>query len=374
MIDLASEIYNYCIALHKRYYGIFNKHLNKAHLQRHITKLKKTKKKHWNKLNSQAIDNITDRIQQGYQQFFDAIKLGNTKKNPPTFRKKKKYGSITLKQTGYKYLEGNQVAIGNLSKKKEHWFYRFHFSREILGTIKTLTIKRDALGDIYLCFSCLLDEKKPEVVVALDKMAGFDVGFHTFLYSSDDKEYQMPLHFKAALKDVKKANKSFHSKKKGSNNRKRAKLHLARIHRRLRRLRRNSHLQLASRLFSTYDALFFEDLDLEGLRKRYGRKINDLGIASFIDVCKHQASKEGKYVGQIDRYEPSSKKCHRCLKNNDSLSLRDRSWTCDGCHAHHHRDFNAAKNVYRVGTSTLKVDEVRLLRERSLIDLRIPRL
>jgi putative transposase len=332
-----------------------------------LSKLRNTRNQHWKGLDSQAIQDITDRVERGYRLFFNALKTGNTTKRPPSFRKRAKYSSVTFKQSGYKYLQDNRIRIG------KH-VYKFHFSREILGTTKTLTIKRDALGDIYLCFSCLLDKEKPEVVVSLDKMAGFDVGFHTFLYSSDDKEYKMPLHFKAALKKVRRAHKALSSKKKGSNSRKRAKLHLARVYRRIRRLRRESHLKLANRLLSTYDALFFEDLDLEGLRKRYGRKINDLGIASFIDICKHQATKKGKYVGQIDRYEPSSKKCSDCGWINEHLQLRDRSWNCIGCQRSHHRDFNAAKNVYRVGTSTLKVDDIRLLRERSLLDLRIPQL
>jgi putative transposase len=111
-IDIASGIYNHCIALHKRYYRLFGKTLNKYQLQKHLTKLKKQKRyHHWNSVGSQAIQDITDRIDRAYKLFFDALK-SNRKVAPPSFKKRIKYKSITLKQAGYKLPESNKIKIG----------------------------------------------------------------------------------------------------------------------------------------------------------------------------------------------------------------------------------------------------------------------
>ena len=109
LIDLSAEIYNHCIALHKRYYKLYKMHLNKSRLQAHITKLKKFERyKHWNNLGSQAIQEITDRIENAYTLFFRSLKR-KVRCAPPSFKKRVKYKSFTLKQAGYKLLDDNAV-------------------------------------------------------------------------------------------------------------------------------------------------------------------------------------------------------------------------------------------------------------------------
>ena len=116
-IDVSGIIYNHCIALHKRYYRLFGKHLNKNQLQKHLTKLKKLKKyEFWNSVGSQAIQEVTERIDKGYKRFFDNVKARKSGKvkekvSPPKFRKVKKYKSFTLKQAGWKLVKENVIII-----------------------------------------------------------------------------------------------------------------------------------------------------------------------------------------------------------------------------------------------------------------------
>lgn len=146
-INLAGILYNHCIALHKRYYRRYGKTLNVYALMKHLTKLKKLPKyAEWNSLGSQAIQDIAQRIDKTYKLFFRNRKHG-IKSSPPSFKKVKKYKSYTLKQAGYKLYPDNSIKIGDR-------IYTFHKSREIEGTVKTLTIKRDALGDLYICIAC----------------------------------------------------------------------------------------------------------------------------------------------------------------------------------------------------------------------------
>ena len=108
-INAAAFIYNHCIALHRRYYRMWGKHLNCVKLQAHIAKLRKCNP-FWQQVGSQAVQDICQRIEKAYQQFFKHHKKGV---KSPGFKKVKKYKSFTLKQAGYKFLGDNRVKIGN---------------------------------------------------------------------------------------------------------------------------------------------------------------------------------------------------------------------------------------------------------------------
>ncbi|MEM8779049.1 MAG: RNA-guided endonuclease TnpB family protein, partial [Cyanobacteria bacterium P01_G01_bin.49] len=137
-INAAASIWNHCLALHKRYYSMFGKHLNKFQLMKHIAKLRK-KNSYWQLVDAQAVQDISDRIDKSYKLFFKNHKNGV---RPPSFCKSKKYKSFTLKQTGYKLL-GDKIRIG----KK---IYGYHKSRKVEGKIKTVTVKRMPTGDMYI--------------------------------------------------------------------------------------------------------------------------------------------------------------------------------------------------------------------------------
>ena len=365
-IDVSSEIYNHCIALHRRYYRLCGKYLNKYQLQKHITKLKRRQcYEHWNLVGSQAIQDITDRIERGYQLFFDSLKKrlskltsGNGKHKrvgPPGFKKRKKYRSFTLKQAGYALLGDNNVRIHDR-------VYRYHKSLEIEGCIKTLTVKRDTLGDIYFCFSCEVEKDQTNRVMT-GKSAGFDFGLKTYLTGDDGTddviEEISPLFFKQGIKEIKKANRELSRKQKGSNNWTRAKLNLARLHKRIANQRQDYHYSTGRKLVKKYDAVFFENLHLKSMQMMWGKKISDLGFGDFLKILECIAAKNGVIFGKIDRFYPSSKECSECHEINHDLRLKDREWNCPVCKAHHDREKNAAKNIHRVGASTYGVGSVR---------------
>src|SRR5665648_931972 len=186
VVNISGIVYNHCIALHKRYYKLYGKHLNKFQLQKHLTKLKKRDKyKFWSRVPSQAIQNITERIDDGYKKFFKyATKKTKLKSSPPTFKAVKKYKSYTLKgKVGYK-IEKNGISLNG-------YIYKFWLSKPIIGIIKTIIIKRDTLGDFYICLS--IEQEKPKYNVATGKSVGIDFGMTTFLTLNDGKEIESPL-------------------------------------------------------------------------------------------------------------------------------------------------------------------------------------
>ena len=194
-INAASSIYNHCIALHKRYYRLFGKHLNQNKLMKHIAKLRK-KNEYWQLVGSQGVQDIIQRIERAYQLFFKHNKKGV---RPPSFRKRIKYKSITLKQAGYKFLDSNRLRI----VKK---VFKFWKSREIEGKIKTVTIKRNSLGEIFIFV--VTDFIDNQVQTMTDKSAGFDFGCQVFLTCSDNIEIRAPLFLKQSLKQLKLASRN----------------------------------------------------------------------------------------------------------------------------------------------------------------------
>ena len=346
-INIAGYIYNHLIALHKRYYKYFKKYPSKYNIQKFITRLKKQHKfQFWNTLGSQAIQQVVERIDFGYKKFFH-----KENKRPPAFRKIKRFKSFTLKQAGWKLFCDNSIQIG-----KE--FFRYSKSRSIEGNIKTVTIKRDTLGHCFIFITTDHQETSQNRIMT-GKSAGFDFGLKTFLVGSDGSVIRSPLFFKHGLKRIRKASQNLSSKAKGSNNRKKARMHLARVHKKIANQRLDFHFKLAKELTEKYDYIFLETLNLAGMKKLWGRKVSDLGFAQFVNILHYQASKIESVVHHIDRWFPSSKMCSDCCFVNKELQLEDRAWTCPHCGTVHDRDFNASTNIEREGASSLWLGDVR---------------
>ena len=351
LIDLACEIHNFCIDIIRDYLGLGGKLPSKYDLQKIITHLKNNPRhEHWNQLGSQAIQDVTDRIYRGYQAFFKLRKKGK-KASPPSYRKSEKYKSYTLKQAGYELLGGNKLRLGKN-------IYRFHNPREIEGVINTVTVKRDALGDIYVYFSCTLPDPQPKEVTS-GKSVGFDFGLKTFLTGSDETVHISPQFFFNAMEELRRADRKLSSKEDESNNREWARLDKARIYKKNKNQRHDHFHKLAKELTQTYTVICIEDLNLAAMKKLWGRKISDLAFHSFVKILEHHCRKTGTKLIKIDRFYPSSKQCHECFVIKEDLTLKDREWTCGKCHTRHKRDLNAAKNIHRVGMSTLGLSHVR---------------
>ena len=332
-INAAGVIYNYAIALHKRYYRMWGKHLNCARLQKHIAKLRK-RNPFWQLVGSQAVQDICQRIDKAYQLFFKHHKKGV---RPPGFKKVKKYKSFTLKQAGYKFLGGNRVKIGCR-------VYQYWNSREIKGTIKTLTIKRTPLGELFMVV--VVDGVlESEVKTMTGKIAGFDFGLKTFLTSSEGFSVESPLFLRASLNAIRKASRQHSRKLKGFNNREQARKHLVRQYEAVSNRRRDWFWKLAHDLTSKFDVLCFETLNLKGMQRLWGRKIGDLALGEFLEILEWVAKKSGKQVVYIDPWYPSSKTCSCCGHILESLDLSVRRWRCPSCHSVNDRDENAALNI-----------------------------
>jgi putative transposase len=346
-INAAEVIYNRCIALHRRYYRMYGNQLNCAKLQRHRVKGRK-RKPFWQTVGSQAVQELGQRIERAYLLFFKPHKKGVS---PPGFKKIKKYKSFTLKQAGYKFIGGNRVKIANR-------VYQYWNSREIEETVKTLTIKRTALGEL-LMIVVVDDYRKQTAKFKTGKIAGFDFGLKTFLTISDGTKIELPQFMKQSINAIKTASRQHSQKRKKSANRERARKNLVRNHEDVANRRCNWFGKMAHELTEKFDVLCFETLNIKGMQRLWVRKISDLAFGERLQILQWIASKKGKQVVFLWRWYPSSKTCSDCGHVLESLDISVREWRFPSCQSINGQDENAALNIQAVGASTVRLGDVR---------------
>ena len=358
--DTARQIWNYFLGWQKCRYSLGLPYMNFYAMAREFTILRNAHPDmfpRWRELDSWAAREILKRLHRAYKRFFTYCKqrakgAKPRKVRPPKFKSWRKPYSFTMSPSGYKF-EDDSDTVRILGKN-----YRFNRSRPILGNVKTVTVKFDALGDAYL--TVVTDNVVSEASPKTGKAAGFDFGIKTMFTSSDGTRHESPEFYKRGSQQIARANRAHSRKTRGSHNRERARKHLARTHRKVARQREDHHWKLAKHLVMTHDILVFETLTFEGMKRLWGRKVSDIAPYAFHQKLQHQATKHGKQVVYIDRWEPTSKTCSVCGQLNALMDLKTRRWQCQGCKRTHDRDVNAAINILRVGTSTLEVGDVRL--------------
>lgn len=316
-INIAASIWNYCITMHRRYYRLYGKHLSANKLKKHITKAKKTLHPEWQALGSQAIQDVVERVDRSYKAFFDHVKKKrHGRKSPSSFKKRSRYSSFTLKQAGYAFHANNKVTIMGRE-------YKYCKSRPVEGTIKTLTMKRNALGDIYLIV--VTKQECNDIYPRAGKAVGMDFGLKHFLNLDDGTIIDSPQWYRASFKELRAAHRAVSCCQKGSRNHRRAIRNLERICQRISNRRRDWFFKLANQLVGEYAIICIEDLNLDGMKRLWGRKTSNLAFAEFVAILEWVASNAGSTVVKIDRWAPSSKACHVCGTLNTNLTLKQRN-------------------------------------------------
>lgn len=350
-INRYGYLYNHCILLNQRYFKLTGKRIHRYTLNHHLAMMKRRPK--WKSLfvglDSMAVQNIAERIEWAYNQFFRKLKQ-KQHCSPPRLRKISKYRSFTMCKCGY-------TIVGNRIRINEKW-YGFHKDRELKGKIKRVTVKRDGCGDFYLFITTdyVRTEEKPKS----GSIVGFDFGIKTYLTGSDGTKIDAPTFLKNNYKKQKRLTRILSLRPTQSKNHRRAKLELARFHRRIVNRRSDFQWKLAHSLIDKYDTIFFESLNLKSMcNLNFGSKLEDYAFYSLVQKLKHLASVYGKEVVNVNRFFPSSKRCSKCGFTLDSLKLTTREWTCPNCGERHDRDVNAAINILMEGASSIGLDKVR---------------
>ena len=355
--NICGVVKNHFLALCMRYYRRYGKGLSYGEMSAHLTKLKKLEKyQHWNIPYSWALQNVLKRLAQSFRE------MKTLGRGHPKFKSCKKHKGMTFhgEQVKLEYLlpkQKNERNYPTYQIRLNGRWYCFALHRNIEGKIIEVHVTRDALGDVYITLTEECREVKPEPKTG--KAEGFDMGIKDFLTGSDGERYTSPMFYTQNADKLAKAQQEHSRKVKGSNNQERERKNVARIHKKTANQRADHHWKLAIELCRKFDILFFEDLNLRGMKALFGKQVSDLAFGEFMQKLKHQSRKRLRCVLKISRWSPTSKCCSVCGHKNENLTLSDRHWQCPKCDTHLGRDQNAALNILKEGVASFGLGVVR---------------
>ncbi len=222
------------------------------------------------------------------------------------------------------------------------------FHRVFTGKMKYATVFITSTGKWFV--SILVDDGtvEPEPTpFSLDTTIGIDVGLSNFATLSTGENIENPRYLKNSLQRLKVLQQRVSRKKKGSKNRQKAILRLARCHEKVANQRNDFLHNLSFRVVSENQAIAVESLNVAGMQKNHclAQAIGDVSWSTFFTMLKYKCQKYGKTLLKIGRFDPSSKICNCCGYINRDLKLSVREWICPDCGTHHDRDINAAINI-----------------------------
>ena len=280
--------------------------------------------------NQQPFNNLNT----AFQRFFK----GKAKK--PTFKKRGQHDSYYV-NNGRMYFYGLVVQLPNLGK------VRLREELRVTGRVVSGTISREA--DRW--FLSVHVETEPEKLPVSDKSIGIDLGLKTALVCSDGQTFEAPKPLKANLQKLRRLSKSHSRKQKGSSNRKKSQHRLARLHARIKNIRRDWSHKVTTQLIRENQTICLEDLNVKGMmaNRRLSRAISDVGWYELRRQLTYKAEWYGREVRFIGRFLPSSKTCSNCGCRKDTLALSERVFRCTDCGFELDRDLNAARNILAAG-------------------------
>lgn len=306
---------------------------------------KKSRRYGWLKeYDSIALQQAVINLDVAFSNFFNPkLKAGK-----PTF--KSKHG----RQSSY-HCVGIKVLVGAIKIPKiAPVEARLH--REITGTLKSITLSRSTTGKYYA--SLLYDDGKevPEKPVLISNLTGLDMGLTHFAIKSDGNKIANPRHLINASHNLRRKQKSLSRKKKGSVNRRRARIQLASVHERVANTRADFQHKLSRAIVDENQAVIVETLKVANMMKNHhlARSIGDAGWAGFITKLEYKAAEKGVHLVKLEQWFASSKTCHCCGHKMPEMQLNKRIWQCPGCGVEHDRDINAAINIERKGILELQ--------------------
>jgi putative transposase len=208
----------------------------------------------------------------------------------------------------------------------------------------TITVKLSPSGRWTVS---LLVDVQIEALPESPNQIGLDLGISSLMALSNGEKIANPKTFKAKRRKLRKAQKALSRKKKGSNNRHKARLKVAKVYADISDARNDFLHKLTTRLVRENQVIAVEDLSVKNMVKnrKLALSLSDASWGEIVRQLEYKCNWYGRTFVKIDRWFPSSKRCGHCGHIVDKLPLNIREWDCPKCGTHHDRDVNAAKNI-----------------------------
>lgn len=304
-----------------------------------LTKLKKTPEYAWlNEVSSVPVQQALRHLQTAFNNFFAK------RAAYPTFKRKDGPQSAEYTTSAFKW-DGMALKLAKMDAP-----LAIRWSRTIpkAAKVTTVTVSKDAAGRYFVSLLC--DDAvspKPEVTGKV----GIDLGLTHFAILSTGEKVAAPNTFRRYEAKLAKLQRRLAKKQKGSKNRAKARLKVARLHAKITDSRKDFLHKLSTRLVNENQVIAIETLAVSNMQKNHNlaKSIADASWSEFVRQLEYKSLWYGRELVGIDRWYPSSKRCFDCGHTVKKMPLNVREWTCPECGTIHDRDINAARNVLAAG-------------------------
>jgi putative transposase len=342
----ARVVFNDALAVREEAFKSGGKYLSDAALSKRLTESKKDPERAWlNEVSAVVLQQALADLNAAYRNFFASAsgKRKGPKAAPPRFRSRKdSRQSIRFTANArFKVLGNGKLRLPKVGDIMVRW------SRPLPAEPTSVTLIRDASGRYFVSF---VVEVSADALPEAGRECGIDLGLTHFAVLDDGTKASAPKFLRRAEKKLRTAQKSLSRKVKGSANRDKARVKVARAHAHVADARRDFHHKLSTAIVRENQAVTVEDLAVKGLaRTRLAKPVHDAGWSAFTGMLEYKAELYGREFRRTGRFEPTSQVCSACGGKDGPKPLDVREWRCGECGTVHDRDVNAARNIRKTG-------------------------
>ena len=343
-LELCRELYNSAL-LHRisawqkaRYHVTYTEQANS------LVEIKQVRPE-FEEVHSQVLQDVLRRLDKNFRAFFRRLKMGE-KPGFPRFKGRNWYKSFCYPQSGWQFLSDRKIQISKIGIIR----VKRHRNFPEGARLKTLTLKKE-IDRWYAIVSFEIPDRKDKV--AIRNAVGIDMGIRSFAVLSDGTLIENPRYLTKSEAKLAEAQRVFSRKRKGTRAREKARVRVAKIHKKIANQRNDFLHKISKKLVDTYDLIAFEDLKIKNMMQNgnLAKSIGDCSWGKFLEYITYKAESAGKYAIRVAP-RGTSQNCSNCGTRVPKL-LSDRVHICNKCHIVLDRDLNASRNILRLGTSLL---------------------
>ena len=350
-------VWNKALELRESYYKEHKndkqkKGLNYYDTARFLRELKQKEEYKWLKeANSQSLQQTLMDLDKAFKAFFKGIS------KYPNYKKKTNKQSFRVPQ--FFNFTDNLLYLPKMGKGIKMEVHR-EFPRD---KVKQLTITKTPTGKYFVSLTVDNEKEMPakvKITNNTDKSIGIDMGLKDFAILSNGIKISNPKYLQKSEKLLKSRQRALSRKQKGSKNRAKARISLAKIYERIANQRNDFIHKVSTAITKQFDTIVVETLNIREMKKNHSlaKSISNVSWSRFFQFLKYKAEKQGKNVIEIGMFEKSSKTCSVCGHVNKGLTLKEREWTCKNCKTKLDRDVNAAINIRDFGLKQIGLNQI----------------